>query len=81
MLPNPRTPVGKRQQQRNNNVTTTQQQIHRNRRIACGEPSDTDVTLVPPYLSQTSPQTFPGDLKKGPWPAEAPKWLQIKCFT
>ena len=33
------------------------------------------------YLSQTSPQTYPGDLQKGPWPAEAPKWLQIKCFT
>ena len=51
----------------NDNVTTTQQQIHPNRRIACGEPSDIDVTLVPQYcfrsvfrLHPETPQRVPG---------------------
>ena len=66
MLPNPRTPVGKRQQQRNNNVTTTQQQIHRNRSIACGEPSNIDVTLILHTSPRPLPRRLPETSKRVP---------------
>ena len=66
MSSNPRTPVGERQQQRNNNVTTTQQQIHRNRSITCGEPSNIDVTLILHTSPRPLPRRLPETSKRVP---------------
>ena len=39
--------------------TTTQQQIHRNRSIACGDPSDIDVTLILHASPRPLPRRLP----------------------
>ena len=47
-------------------MTTTQQQIHRNRSIACGEPSNIDVTLILHTSPRPLPRRLPETSKRVP---------------